>query len=661
MKLKAKYLLFIAVLFIGASYSSNDRPVDSLTELLKKTTTNGTARVDLLNAIAEKLMEDDHQRSLVSAYEALGLAKKIGYKKGIYSSNYLLGKLHTNYTLSFGTAIAYFTEAAKASDKNNWFEHLDLLTQMAFIHKRQGDFEKASNYYLLAIELATKHNETKKISNLYGYLSEVYEAEGNEQEAMECLQKILEIEKRTNYKNTEPAAFIAIAHYYELQKQFGPAESYLLDAQRVFETTGNHRWESYTNYLLAKLNLQKKDHKAGINYAKNGLELAKKFQLIKEEGDNHYILAILYDAANDHKNAYLHHKALKQIDDSIFNMNRVKEMSHAMAIYGTAVKEEQLAKLEAEKKLSESQLYRTQILAGSIFVLLVLSMVLAIVFYKNYKVKRNINKELANRIELRKLKLDEIITQLSKEVDEHSQTKAKLEVINAELSNFMQRSSHDLRSPLSSIVGLTDLAKGSMSEKERMDYLSLISQSTKRLEIFIDELTQATKVTHGNVVVSLVNLYDHVKQITDDLKNSKNFSGVRIIIRIDKDIDINTDKNLLKTVLHNLIENAAKYKSAEGNNPYVCINAENIESLLMISVSDNGLGIAMEHQAKIFDMFYRANNTTEGSGLGLYLVKKSVIKLGGKIRLISKEDEGTTIEISIPDLVNRHMQGVLLT
>jgi signal transduction histidine kinase len=274
------------------------------------------------------------------------------------------------------------------------------------------------------------------------------------------------------------------------------------------------------------------------------------------------------------------------------------------------------------------------------------------VFYllRSYNRKQKINTLLVDRDELRQLEMVEIIRRLNNEINQHKLTQTKLEGINDELNNFMHRASHDLRSPLVSIIGLTNIALQDTTEKERIETLTMINQCTEKLRSLLNEMEEAAKVTYGNLKITSVFLADFINDVIGQLKNADYFKKVSVQILVNENLKINTDENLLRSIIQNLIDNGIKYSNNSISDSYVKIQAEWIEDELEITVSDNGQGIKDDHQAKVFDMFVRSNESSKGSGLGLYIVKKGVTKLGGKIEMKSKEGVGTTFNIFFPKM-----------
>jgi signal transduction histidine kinase len=638
------FFIFISILHQGVA----SKRTDSLVAIIKASDNNSN-KVDMLNILAAEIVDEDHNLALSYAEQALILSKKINYRQGAFKANYFLGKINVNYILDFGKAIIYFTNALDFCDERDKEQKAKIFNQLAFINNRQGNFNKAIYYYTECLKIAESQKDLNQMSNAYAYLSELYGQTGNKNKKLLYLKKVIDIENQTEFINTSPVALISIANYYEVCGKLRLAEAYLTDAMNKFKVDKNYRWESYTSGLLSQLYLRNKNYAKALKFANYGLDLALKHRLSKEISDNHNFLATIYDSIKDYKNAFVHLSALKSIDDSIFNIEKTKEITNIQSRYETSVKNENLVKKTLEKELSESKLKKVQMILITTFVVVILLIILVVILSRNYKVKQAINLELVNRDELRKLKLDEIIKQLNIEISDHLKTKANLEVMNAELNNFMYSASHDLKGPLAAIKGLTNLAIAEVSEKERLQYITMISNSVSKLNTLIDDMVQTTKVTHGNIVLSKINFVEFLVGIIDDIKNIESSIGVKFILEMNKDLEFTTDKILLRTIIYNLVENATKYKNPSEMNPFVRINANMENNDLKITIIDNGLGINKQNQEKVFEMFSRVNQKIPGTGLGLYLVKKSVLKLGGTIYLESTEGKGSMFEVTLPN------------
>ena len=219
---------------------------------------------------------------------------------------------------------------------------------------------------------------------------------------------------------------------------------------------------------------------------------------------------------------------------------------------------------------------------------------------------------------------------------------------NAELDNFVYRVSHDLRSPLLSVKGLISLVSQLPLEPEKArQYLTMADKSINRLDETIREILEYSRNSRLNLRMEPFNIKRTVEAIFEDLRYLAP-EALRFTVTLQGPEDVTTDGYRINTVLRNLITNAVKYHSKESDTPMVAVNIMNMPDSLRITVSDNGQGIQPVHLPKVFEMFYRATNSTSGTGLGLYICKEIVGRLGGKILLESTPGIGTVVVFEIP-------------
>lgn len=219
---------------------------------------------------------------------------------------------------------------------------------------------------------------------------------------------------------------------------------------------------------------------------------------------------------------------------------------------------------------------------------------------------------------------------------------------NEELDRFVYSASHDMRAPLSSLLGLIHLSEKTDRPEEVSIYLQMMKDRIKTMEGFIKEVTDYSRNTRLGLTPTQISLYDFVREVVQNLAYAIVNKKVRIVIDIDTKLIIVTDANRLKVVINNLLSNAYKYHNFEQPDPYIVISALKRGEIVLITVKDNGLGIAAEHHTRIFEMFYRASEKAEGSGLGLYIVKETLDKLRGNISVRSAEENGAEFTVTLP-------------
>ncbi len=219
---------------------------------------------------------------------------------------------------------------------------------------------------------------------------------------------------------------------------------------------------------------------------------------------------------------------------------------------------------------------------------------------------------------------------------------------NEELDRFVYSASHDMRAPLSSLLGLIHLSEKTDNPEERGTLLQMMKDRIKTMEGFIKEVTDYSRNTRLDLASIDISLFDLVSEVVNNLAYSIVNKKVRIDIVIDKKIVLETDVNRLKVVINNLLSNAYKYHQFDKNDPFIRIAASEKGNTILMTVEDNGQGIAPEHHLRIFEMFYRASESSEGSGLGLYIVKETLDKLNGSISVRSTPGEGAEFIVTLP-------------
>lgn len=218
-----------------------------------------------------------------------------------------------------------------------------------------------------------------------------------------------------------------------------------------------------------------------------------------------------------------------------------------------------------------------------------------------------------------------------------------------ELNMFVYKASHDLKSPVASMLGLLNLAEKSNDLTELQHYCNLLHKSTKKMETIINELLIIGRITNSQLDIKKINIHELLKNLIEEFELREDFKKVKLSVTIEPDANyFQTEFDLIRTILFNLIDNAIKYSKSNIDNPFVKVNILTHKKGILISVEDNGLGIEESSQNDVFKMFHRATYASTGTGLGLYIVAISVQKLGGNYKLISKIDEGSTFEIYLP-------------
>jgi signal transduction histidine kinase len=225
----------------------------------------------------------------------------------------------------------------------------------------------------------------------------------------------------------------------------------------------------------------------------------------------------------------------------------------------------------------------------------------------------------------------------------------ELQKANQELDRFIYSASHDLRAPLKSIQGLISLSDHTNNIAEIKQYHKLMSDRVVGLENVLNNILDYSRNAKSELQIQTVPVFPVVEQALVDVQYSDEARNIKVETLVPEDLALNTDPVRFAIVVNNLISNAFKYSDQSKKIPTVKIAANRINGKVQLKVEDNGEGIGEEQLGKIFSMFYRASSKSSGSGLGLYLVKETVERLGGTIDVESQVGKGSVFTVRIPD------------
>ncbi len=217
---------------------------------------------------------------------------------------------------------------------------------------------------------------------------------------------------------------------------------------------------------------------------------------------------------------------------------------------------------------------------------------------------------------------------------------------NAELDSFFYRVSHDLKGPISSLLGLYSVVKLDVKEIYSLKLFDMYHSQAVRMNDIVMGLINLTEIKNTEKLKSKIDFGKLVDECTNSCRYLPNFDSVQVQKEIE-DFDFNSEWAIINTILQNLIENAIKY-SRSNCESVVKISIKKELDFASLSVQDNGEGISEVHHDNIFNMFYRATDRQQGSGLGLYILKRAVERLNGAIELSSTPNVGSTFQVKLP-------------
>lgn len=227
----------------------------------------------------------------------------------------------------------------------------------------------------------------------------------------------------------------------------------------------------------------------------------------------------------------------------------------------------------------------------------------------------------------------------------------ELEKSNHELSSFIYRSSHDLRAPVASALGLIQVARHEVKDEVALEYLEKIEGSADGLDVLVSNIIDFYKNSRQEEVLEEIDFKEIIEDVLERLTGSMRNLPADFDLDIEQGNRFKGDSFRVRIVLSNIISNAMKFKRKEQEKAQVSIKIRTDLNEAEIQVEDKGSGIIKEHLQKIFSIFFKANHQQSGSGIGLYVVKEALEKMGGSVDVESEPNKGTSVSIKIPNQV----------
>jgi signal transduction histidine kinase len=254
-----------------------------------------------------------------------------------------------------------------------------------------------------------------------------------------------------------------------------------------------------------------------------------------------------------------------------------------------------------------------------------------------YSLRRQ-NKDLINSLQERNQALE--------------QTNADLLRTNRELDEYVYRISHEVRAPVASVSGIMNLLR--LENQEDIEvlhrYIGLITDNVLRLDNYTRSILQHFQISNYEETAIDINFNEMIDLCLEEIGAKPNGIGR---FKVERQISLNgqafsAQEGYLETIFRNLITNAIEYADTDRAECFLRIEIQATDTQLLLTFTDNGVGIPASAQSKIFNMFYRASESSSGPGLGLYIVKLAVERLGGQISFDSTEGVGSTFLVTLP-------------
>ena len=648
-----------------------------------------TTKVIELAKLSKKYLKYQMDTSFVLAKKAIQLSKKLNYDFGYASSLNQMGLVY-KYLSKYDSSLFYYNKSLLQFDSlKNDFERARVLNRMGNVYKRYGEYDNSINCFQQSLKIYQNLNDSSYMSGVINNLGVLYYDMGYYDKSLEYYLAYLNICNQLNQKSYFHIVYMNIANVYMKWDNYNKAIEYYKLALDMFEDANNkydqllliHNigtcYEKSRRYVEAKyyykkaISIEKEinekemlvfslqgignvliklgKHSEGLTYLKESFQLAAEIGDVRKEHKLSKNLYQVYENIGSYKEGMFYLKKHVEIEDSIYSLDRKELLVKLELKYEAEKREQQIAFLEKEQQIQKLELSKRNIEAKQkssqrnvLILVVVFGIILLIYFARDNKKRKRLNKLLIKQ----NRKIVDQRTEIVKRNDE-------LSVSNKTKDRLFQIIAHDLRSPLVSMDSITQLIPYWI---EKQDYESL-EKLSKTLELSVTNLlslvdnllnwalSQQGKFPFKPENFNIVNAIKEAMSIYIPIAQMKN---IDLKFIESEDAIVFADKNMLLTIIRNLLNNAIKFTPEKG---LIRVGVDYNQQFAKIWVKDSGIGISKEKKESIFELAIESSNGTKGEvgkGIGLFFCKEFVNLNNGDVFIESELGEGTTISFTLP-------------
>jgi len=557
----------------------------------------------------------EYETALEHGYKAETLAVQMGDKKAAAAAYNHISRIH--HHLGFlDQSLDYALRALKSSERPE--DHKNVArayTNIGNVYLALRDNKQALKQFQKSLFILEELGDKKSIARVLMNIGTVYYSSRQYKKALGYYRESRDIVEALDWQMGRAAVLGYIAAVYSETGDPAGALGINLTAFEICKKIGQKRM---TSILLGNIGVCYRklgQYEKALPYVNQALDIAEKIKNKDITGNLYLELFNIYLSIKEfEEEAYVYFNKSKAIDDEIFSGECRKNVYELLQRYQTGVQGEEILHLIQDNNIQKLKLERQELVRNFLTVVSLLALVLAGVIYSRYRTKKRTERLL-------------------------KESEQKLRAMNTSKDKLFSIISHDLASPLNGLLlssGYLEKKYNTMEEKQVKEFLHQIYENTHQMARLLDNLLQWAMSQLGKLEVNLEIL--ELSRLTEDtlrlIEPAAAEKNIRLFSHINENTRVWADKQMVETILRNLVSNAVKFSRAGGK---VNISSDSNGNFLEVTVSDTGVGIPADKLNTLFNPGVRASTRgtagERGIGLGLVLCKEFVEKNGGTIRV----------------------------
>ncbi len=629
-------------------------------------------------------------KALANWTQVLALNRKLNYRYEVAS---LLLRMGEGFVTQgyYDLANEYLLRGLDISEKAS-YQYLrgSTLHQLTWVNFRIKNYQLALQNSMLAESIFFKVNTQLALAACWDLRGLIYRQLKNYDSSLLYHDKGLISRMEIGNKVEISAGLFNKGEFYLLTNQLEQARPFYYKSLAIDESFGDDYGRSLNYNRIGNIYLQQGALDSAKIYLDKSAALAVPTSAMEVMRDNYRDLAAYMVKVGKPLEAINYYKLNEQLSDSLFNKRTAESLSSYRTLYDVERSENEIELLSKNIQINEEQVQKQRAILFAALIVVLFLTALAISYFRFNKKLKKFNFILAEKneeIQVQSEELveaNEVLSKLNREISEQKEEiqaqaeeltesnqtisginetleqridarTVELKQAYKELDTFFYRSSHDFRRPLTTFMGLAEVAKITVKDPNALELFDKVNETARNLDKMLMKLQSISDLGVQELLYKEVFVKELMKIGLDSFHQELHLKGVKVDIDVDPTLSFYSYPALIKIIFDNLIENSISFRKEAA--AHLLLRAFPSGDGVVVEFEDNGQGIEEEYLDRVFEMYFRGNEHSKGNGLGLYIVQKTASKLKGQVSISSKVGIGTKVTIFFP----RQVEDIIKT